>query len=147
VAISFTTLYSLYMVGGSIISQLLSKWYDPLEVTEVSVCIIISGMICTPVAGFLIDKYKKQLFMAKIMTFSSFIVLVILTITAHYGKVWIMCLGFFIFGAFLIPIVPVLFSFACRITAPCQPSIVTGFMLMFTTGYSAIFGIACVFVC
>eukprot|EP00351_Strombidinopsis_sp_SopsisLIS2011_P006250 CAMPEP_0116875732 /NCGR_PEP_ID=MMETSP0463-20121206/7796_1 /TAXON_ID=181622 /ORGANISM="Strombidinopsis sp, Strain SopsisLIS2011" /LENGTH=122 /DNA_ID=CAMNT_0004521875 /DNA_START=1062 /DNA_END=1427 /DNA_ORIENTATION=+ len=57
-----------------------------------------------------------------------------------------MSLGFFVYGWFLTPIVPVLFSLACKVTYPCQPSIVTGLLFSVCTFYAAVFGISCAFV-
>jgi len=93
---------------------------------------IISGLIGSFTVGFIIDRTQKYLFIYKILCICSFIVAIPFTWTLPEGKIYYLFPNIFLFGLFLLPVIPLGNGFSVELSFPVSEAMSNGWIIFWS---------------
>merc|ERR1739848_422352 len=126
-------LYGVYTCLGAIINNLVSSYrFTSVDSSIFGAVFIISGLIGSFVISGFLDKYSAYLKILRIVSFGSFIFGCGLKITLPLGPDYLTLaiINIGIAGFFIIPIIPVAYSFSVELTYPVSEAMSNGTMML-----------------
>ena len=117
----FSCLFGVYSCLGAIIDNLASSYgYSSKQASVFGAVFIVSGVVGAFVISSFLDKYNAYLKALRIVCFGSLIFGVIMRFTIPLGPDYFVfaCINIGLAGFFIVPIMPVSFSFAVELTFP-----------------------------
>lgn len=130
ICVFFVGLYSLQLILSVIVGQLLRPYYTALEVSIIGVCLIVFGLFGNIAFGFLLDKFRDPMPLARVQSFCTMIASLYMWSVIKTGSLLLTGVGAAVLGFFMIPALPVGFQMAIRLEKPESPAAYTGLLMM-----------------
>lgn len=131
--VSFNMLYGVYTCLGAIINNLVDPFgYTPVDSSIFGATLIFFGLIGSAGASFYLDKTQKYLQMLRISVFGTFISSLCILFTLPTQSTVLLSINIAILGLFLIPIIPISYSFSVELTHPVSEAMSNGVMVFFS---------------
>lgn len=131
--LTFNMLYGVYTCLGAIINNLVDPFgYTPIDSSIFGATFIFCGLIGSIIFSYYMDKTQKYLRMLRISSFGSLISSICIILTLPTQNVWILNTNIAFMGFFLIPIIPIGYSFSVELTYPVSEAMSNGVMVFFS---------------
>jgi len=104
--------------------------FSSAEIAGLGACIIITGIVSSLTAGFLLNRFHKYKVMVVISAIGSFVLIAVCIGVIQTEDVLIIAINLICAAFFLVPIIPVSIDFAGELTFPYESTVTTGFLLM-----------------
>ena len=131
--LSFNMLYGVYTCLGAIINNLVEPFgYTSVDSSIFGATFIFFGLCGSFVASSILDKTQKYLKTLRIVCWGSFLFSSLIFITLPSKSVYWLDLNIAILGIFILPIIPVGFSFSVELTYPVSEPMSNGLMMFFS---------------
>jgi MFS family permease len=115
---AFTFLYGVYTSLGAVVSQLTEKYYPPENNAIFGATFILSGVLGSFAFGIALDKTQAYRKILRIINVGALCAIGISFYCLPSGSVPIFALNLFFAGIFVLPIIPISYSFAVELTFP-----------------------------
>ena len=128
-------LFGVYSTLGAIIDNIANGYhYSSEQASILGAVFIISGVVGAFVISTFLDKYNAYLKSLRIVCFGSLFFGIIMRITIPLGPDYFIysCINIGLAGFFIVPIMPVAFSFAVELTYPVSEALSNGSMGLFS---------------
>jgi FLVCR family feline leukemia virus subgroup C receptor-related protein len=124
-------MFGIYSSFGAILSNLYSPFgYSGSDISLIGVVFVVSGLIGAPIYGYILDKTQKYLLALRVICVGTLVCGLMLFITIPAGNIYLLLANCSALGFFLLPIIPVGYSFASEITFPISEAMSNGLMIM-----------------
>lgn len=131
ISIVFMMLYGAYTGIGAIINTITEPYgYTSLETSLCGVGTILSGVIGSFIFSSILDKHKKFLLTVQILCLGSLITTCCMCLTLNVRKTWLLAINTSLCGFFIVPIIPVAYTFAVELTYPVSEPMSNGIMML-----------------
>ena len=129
----FSSLYGVYTSLGALINPIVKPYhFTAADCSVIGATFIMSGLIGSFFFGFLLDKYKKYLLILRIVCFGTFLSAIFIFLTLPTEKMIIFDPNIAIVGFFILPIIPVGYSFSIELTFPVSEAMSNGIIMLFS---------------
>ena len=116
---------------GGILNTLVTPYgYKSIHSAIFGAVFTLFGLVGSFLASFYLDKYAKYQLVLRIISVGTFVSGAFLIFTFPLGNVYLVCLNISALGFFLIPVLPVGYSFASEITYPASEVMSNGNMML-----------------
>lgn len=131
--ISFNMFYGVYTCLGAIINNLVEPFgYTPIDTSIFGATMIFCGLVGSIVMSHFMDKTKKYLRILRICCFGSVISTCLFFFTLPSESVILLDSNIAFLGFFMIPIIPIGYSFSVELTHPVSEAMSNGLMVFFS---------------
>lgn len=131
--ISFCMMYGVYTSLGAIINNLVDPFgYTPVDSSIFGATLIFFGLVGSAIASYYLDKTHKYLLILRISVFGSLISSIGMMFTLPTESTLMMTVNIAVLGLFLIPIIPIGYSFSIELTHPVSEAMSNGVMVFFS---------------
>ena len=129
----FSSLYGVYTSLGALINTLVRPYnFDTADCSIIGATFITSGLIGSFFFGFLLDKYKKYLLVLRMVCFGTFFSALFVFLTLPSKNMIIFDFNIAVMGFFILPIIPVGYSFSIELTFPVSEAMSNGIIMLFS---------------
>ena len=138
----FGCLYANTGALSAVISSITKPYdFEPKDNSIMGSIFIISGIFGSFTGGLLLDKFSKFKISVIIVSFIGMIFYGLLMISIPSGKLIFAAINFGLIGFFVVPILPICFTFAVELSYPAPEAMSNGMMLLISKIYGAVLGI------
>lgn len=131
--ICYSLLYGVYTCLGAVINNLVVPYgFTSGDASIFGAVFIVSGLIGSFVFSGFLDKYNAYLKILRIVCFGSLFFATMMIISLSTGKVWLTTINISFLGFFILPIIPVSYSFAVELTFPVAEAMSNGTLMLFS---------------
>ena len=129
----FASLYGCYTCLGAVINDLCEPYgFGSSDAGMFVGVFIVSGLTGSFVLSGFLDKYNAYLKILRIVCFGSLVFSSAMVFSLNYGVIWVVCINIALLGFFLLPIIPVCYSFAVELTYPVSEAMSNGLLMLFS---------------
>lgn len=127
----FASLYGVYTSLGALLNPIVSPYhFDAADSSVIGATFIISGLIGSFFFGFLLDKYQKYLLVLRLVCFGTMLSALFIFLTLPSENMFIFDTNIAVMGFFILPIIPVGFSFSIELTFPVSEPMSNGIVML-----------------
>ena len=128
---TYMNIYGVYNTLGAILNNLVSPYgFTAKDSSLFGASFILGGIVASVFTSAIVDKTKKYLLAFRILSFASLVVCLGALITLPLKKVFFANLNVALLGAFLVPVVPLGFSFSVELTHPVSEAMSNGIIAL-----------------
>jgi len=129
----FASLYGCYTCLGAVINNLCEPYgFGSGDAGMFVGVFIVSGLTGSFILSGFIDKYNAYLKILRLVCFGSLIFASLMLFSLNNGVIWVVCINIAFLGFFLLPIIPVCYSFAVELTYPVSEAMSNGLLMLFS---------------
>ena len=158
VCVNFACMYGAFASMSSTYSLLFTSFnpereaaglplYKTAEISLYGVTTTIAGVSCSFTASMLLKKYGKFLIPVRVFIALTGIMMTIGIICVPEGTYVVAGILLMLIGMTLVPLIPLSYAYASKLTFPMDPPTTQGILLMSGMGFGAIEGILGTFIC
>ena len=131
--ISFNMLYGIYTCLGAIINNLVHPFgYTGSDSSIFGAVFIFSGLVGSFVASSILDKTQLYLHSLRFVVFGAIFFTFFILFTLPSQKVWLLAINISLLGFFILPMIPIGYSFSVELTYPVSEAMSNGLMVFFS---------------
>jgi sugar phosphate permease len=129
----FASLYGVYTSLGALINPLVQPYkFDTSDCSVIGATFITSGLVGSFFFGFLLDKYQKYLLVLRIVCFGTLFASLFVFLTLPSEQMIPFDINIAVMGFFILPIIPVGYSFSIELTFPVSEAMSNGIIMLFS---------------
>ena len=131
--ITYSLLYGVYTCLGAVINNLVTPYgFDSSASSIFGAVFIVSGLIGSFIFSSFLDKNQTYLKILRIVCLGSLVFSSLMVFSLNSQKIWLASLNISFLGFFILPVIPVSYSFAVELTYPVSEAMSNGSMMLFS---------------
>lgn len=131
--IIFSSLYGCYTCLGAVINDICEPYgFGSADAGMFVGIFIVSGLTGSFILSGYLDKYNAYLKILRLVCCMSLIFSTGMVFSLDSGILWLVCINISFLGFFLLPIIPVSYSFAVELTYPVSEAMSNGLLMLFS---------------
>ena len=128
---SFSLMYGVYACLGAVINNLVEPYdFDSTDAGRFGAIFILSGLVGSFSFSANLDKHGNFIKCLRVATFGTLVLACLLIGALQTKNVYLVSLNIGFLGAFVLPIIPVGYSFAVKVSYPVSEVMSTGSMML-----------------
>jgi MFS transporter, FLVCR family, feline leukemia virus subgroup C receptor-related protein len=132
-SLTFMMLYGVYTCLGAVINDVVAPFgYTGGETSVLGGSFIFSGIVGSFILSSRLDLTNKYNQTIRLVCFTSTLLTLLIFFTLPSQNIWLLSLNVSSIGFFLLPIIPIGYSYAIELTYPVSESMSNGVLMMFS---------------